>query len=50
MTIKKGSSRAPDSDQPHVELRDPTGQRVDPDGNPVTRKSPDNHTPIDYDW
>ena len=49
LTIKKGSSRAPGSDDPHVELRDPTGQRIDPFGNPVTRKSPGNHTPIEWD-
>lgn len=49
VTIKKGSPRAPGSSGPHVELRDATGQRVDPQGNPVTRKSLGNHTPIDYD-
>ncbi|WP_240505175.1 hypothetical protein [Nocardia mangyaensis] len=49
MTIKKGSGRAPGSSNPHVELRDSTGQRIDPSGNPVTRKSPGNHTPIDWD-
>jgi hypothetical protein len=50
MTIKQGSPRTPGSEQPHVELRDATGQRVDPSGNPVTRTSPDNHTPIEWDW
>lgn len=50
MTIKQGSPRTPGSEQPHVELRDATGQRVDPFGNPVTRTSTDNHTPIDWDW
>jgi hypothetical protein len=49
MTIKKGSDRAPGSSDPHVEIRDPSGQRIDPYGNPVTRKSPDNHTSIDWD-
>ncbi|WP_280406268.1 hypothetical protein [Nocardia brasiliensis] len=49
MTIKKGSDRAPGSGDPHVEIRDATGQRTDPYGNPVTRKSPDNHTSIDWD-
>lgn len=49
VTIKQGSSRAPGSGGPHVELKDASGQRVDPSGNPVTRKSPGNHTPIDYD-
>jgi len=49
MTIKQGSSRAPGSADPHVELRDATGQRTDAYGNQVTRKSPGNHTPIDYD-
>jgi hypothetical protein len=49
MTIKSGSSRTPGSENPHVELRDATGQRVDVAGNPVTRKSPGNHTPIVWD-
>lgn len=49
VTIKQGSSRAPGSGNSHVELKDATGQRIDPAGNPVTRKSPGNHTPIDYD-
>ncbi len=49
ITIKQGSSRAPGSSNPHVELRNASGQRVDPAGNPVTRKSPGNHTPIDFD-
>lgn len=50
MTIKEGSPRTPGSEHPHVEFRDPSGQRVDPFGNPVTRKSPENHTPIEWDW
>ncbi len=49
ITIKKGSSRTPGSENPHVELKDSTGQRINPAGNPVPRKSPENHTPIDYD-
>ncbi|OGQ53939.1 MAG: hypothetical protein A3J24_00590 [Deltaproteobacteria bacterium RIFCSPLOWO2_02_FULL_53_8] len=49
VTIKQGSSRAPGSGNPHVELKDASGQRIDPSGNPVTRKSPGNHTPINYD-
>ncbi|MDB9516438.1 pre-toxin TG domain-containing protein [Roseofilum reptotaenium CS-1145] len=49
VTIKRGSSRTPGSENPHVALRDSTGQRIDASGNPVTRKSPGNHTPIDYD-
>jgi RHS repeat-associated protein len=48
-TVKQGSSRSPGSGSPHVELRDAAGQRVDPTGNPVTRKSPENHTPIEWD-
>lgn len=50
LTIKEGSPRAPGSGDPHVEIRDEHGQRTDPFGNPVSRKSPDNHTPIDWDW
>ncbi|NEZ56466.1 hypothetical protein [Adonisia turfae] len=49
ITIKQGSQRAQGSGSPHVELRYASGQRVDPFGNPVTRKSPGNHTPINYD-
>ena len=46
VTVKSGSSRASGSANPHVELKDSSGQRVNPAGNPVTRKSPENHTPI----
>lgn len=49
MTLKEGSPRAPGSGAPHVELKDENGQRVDPNGNPVTRKSPGNHTPIKWE-
>ncbi|UTW58744.1 hypothetical protein KFE96_00105 [Kordiimonas sp. SCSIO 12603] len=46
VTIKGGSARAPGSAGPHVELKDSSGQRVNSAGQPVTRKSPENHTPI----
>ncbi|MEK4297401.1 RHS repeat domain-containing protein [Paenibacillus sp. FSL R5-0914] len=46
ITIKGGTDRAPGSAGPHVEIKDSSGQRIDPMGNPVTRKSEDNHTPI----
>ncbi|GGL43241.1 hypothetical protein GCM10007968_03930 [Sporolactobacillus putidus] len=46
ITIKKGSGRAPGSEYPHVEIKDSTGQRIDTFGNPVTRKSKGNHTPV----
>lgn len=49
LTIKQGSYRAPSSGNPHVELRNASGQRIDPTGNPVTRRSPGNHTPINFD-
>ena len=49
VTIKGGSQRAPGSAGSHVELKTSSGQRVNPAGNPVTRKSPENHTPIDFD-
>jgi len=49
VTIKQGSSRAPGSADPHVEFKDAVGQRTDAFGNPVTRKSPDNHTSIEFD-
>ncbi|MGU3435030.1 hypothetical protein ACNHUS_18680 [Actinomycetes bacterium M1A6_2h] len=49
MTIKRGSDRAPGSADPHVEIRDGSGQRTDPFGNPVSRRSPDNQTPIEWD-
>lgn len=50
MTLKSGSDRAPGSAHPHIELRDENGQRIDPQGNPVTRSDPANHTPIEWDW
>ena len=49
MTVKRGSPRTPGSEHPHVELRGPDGGRIDPSGNPVSRRSPGNHTPIDWD-
>ncbi|MFI8530438.1 PrsW family glutamic-type intramembrane protease [Streptomyces aquilus] len=49
ITLKQGSSRAPGSGMPHVEIRNAQGERIDPQGNPVTRKSPGNHTPIVWD-
>lgn len=33
----------------YMSMRDATGQRIDPYDNPVTRKSPGNHTSIDWD-
>ena len=50
LTIKQGSPRTPGSGGPHVELRNPGGTRIDPFGNPVSRTSPGNHTPIVWDW
>jgi RHS repeat-associated protein len=50
LTIKQGSPRTPGSGGPHVELRNVDGLRVDPYGNPVSRTSPGNHTPIVWDW
>ena len=46
VAIKGGSQRAPGSAGPHVELKTSSGQRVNPAGQSVTRKSPENHTPI----
>lgn len=49
MTMKKGSARTPGSETPHVELFDAQQKRIDPNGNPVTKKSVGNHTPIEHD-
>jgi hypothetical protein len=49
LTIKSGSVRTRGSNFPHVEIRNASGQRVDPYGNPVNRRSPGNHTPIIWD-
>ncbi|MEO1657569.1 MAG: RHS repeat-associated core domain-containing protein [Pseudomonadota bacterium] len=46
VTIKSGSPRTPGSEGAHVELRRSDGQRVNVFGRPVTRKDPENHTPI----
>jgi RHS repeat-associated protein len=48
ITIKGGSDRAPGSAGPHVEIKNSSGQRIDPFGNSVTRKSAGNHTPINF--
>lgn len=50
LTIKRGSQRAAVSGDPHVEMRNALGKRVDPYGIEVTRKSLGNHTPIIWDW
>ncbi|PUB31811.1 RHS repeat-associated protein [Promicromonospora sp. AC04] len=50
LTIKRGSPNAPGSGDPHVEMRNAAGNRVDPYGKEVTRKSLGNHTPIVWDW
>lgn len=47
--IKQGSPRTPGSEEPHVEIRNAYGDRVDPFGNPVNKKSKGNHTPIEWD-
>lgn len=49
LTIKQGSSRPPGSSFAHAEFRNAAGQRVDALGNLVTRTSPGNHTPINFD-
>lgn len=49
VTLKQGSGRAPGSADPHVEIRNANGERIDPEGNPVTRKSVGNHTAITWD-
>ena len=49
LTLKQGTPRAPGSNHPHVELRNPKGSRIDLQGKPVNRKSIANHTPIDWD-
>ena len=46
VTIKSGSSRTKGSEGPHVELKDSNGQRVNPAGENVTKRSEGNHTPI----
>jgi RHS repeat-associated protein len=50
LTIKEGSTRAPGSSSPHVEVRDANGKRIDPTtGQNTTRKGGGNHTEIEYD-
>ncbi|WP_328995313.1 hypothetical protein OG394_12080 [Kribbella sp. NBC_01245] len=49
LVIKRGTARTPGSNFPHVAIRNASGQRVDPYGNVVSRKSPGNHTPITWD-
>ncbi|MFI5719827.1 hypothetical protein [Nocardia sp. NPDC051750] len=49
LTIKRGTPRTPGSENPHVEIRNSDGQRVDPDGNHVSKSDPGNHTPIEMD-
>jgi len=49
ITLKKGSPRTPGSEMPHIEIKGPTGQRTDRFGNPVSKRSPENHTPIRWD-
>jgi hypothetical protein len=49
LIIKRGTSRVPGSENPHVEMRNAAGERVDSQGNVVSKRSPGNHTPIDYD-
>jgi hypothetical protein len=50
VTIKRGSPRTPGSENPHVELRNSKGKRVDPQGKEVNRRSAANHTPIKWDF
>jgi hypothetical protein len=49
LTLKQGTPRAPGSNHPHVELKNPKGRRIDLQGKLVNRKSLANHTPIDWD-
>jgi hypothetical protein len=50
LTLKQGSGRTPGSEDPHAEMRNESGNRIDSDGNEVTRRSPGNHSPIEWDW
>jgi hypothetical protein len=46
LVIKSGSSQTPGSEDPHIELKDANGQRIDPEtGQDVIRKSDGNHRP-----
>ena len=49
ITIKRGSARTTGSSYPHVKIRNASGKRIDPAGNPIQRKSAQNHKPINYD-
>ncbi len=49
LKLKKGSPRTYGSQTPHAEFRDALGRRVDRFGNPVSRKSKENHTAILWD-
>jgi hypothetical protein len=50
LQIKSGSARTPGSEAPHIELRDAEGRYIDPKtGDPVPRRSVENHSSIDWD-
>ena len=47
MELKSGSARTPGSELPHGSFRNPEGQTINPrTGEPVSRRSPENHSPI----
>jgi hypothetical protein len=46
MEIKRGSPRTPGSESPHASFRNAHGERINPQGERVSRRSPDNHSPI----
>jgi hypothetical protein len=48
LAIKKGS-RSPGSELPHIEVRNSLGDRVDPFGNEVTKRSSSNDVPNEWD-
>lgn len=47
--IKQGAPRVPGSEGPHAAFRNAQNQRIDVNGNVVSRRSPANHTPIRWD-
>ena len=47
LTLKSGSARTPGSQDPHIEIRNAAGDRTDPFGNLVNRRSPGNHYPFE---
>jgi len=49
MTIKHGSPRTPGSESPHISIKNTQGKLIDPCGNQVKQKDPDNHIPIIWD-